>query len=79
MGFMDRAKKLAEQAQETLDEAGAGPHFDDHGRPVPVAGSPAPMPAPPSTESVPAPPVGSAPEPAEDSANSAPDPFRPIQ
>ena len=49
MGFMDKAKKLAEQAQEKLDEAqknfnksqdgpqapaGAGVRYDDHGRPI---------------------------------------------
>ena len=48
MGFMDKAKKLAEQAQEKLDEAqqqinerqagtapsaGEGERFDKHGRP----------------------------------------------
>ncbi|HLM08824.1 MAG TPA: hypothetical protein VK307_03880 [Thermoleophilaceae bacterium] len=50
MGFMDKAKKLAEQAQQKLDEAqaqfnqsgssqsgqpGGGPKVDEHGRPVP--------------------------------------------
>ena len=49
MGFMDKAKKLAEQAQEKLDEAqkqfnsggstagqaqGGGVQYDQHGRPV---------------------------------------------
>src|SRR5919108_550945 len=48
MGFMDKAKKLAEQAQEKLDEAqknfnksqepqarqGEGVRYDDHGRPI---------------------------------------------
>jgi hypothetical protein len=48
MGFMDKAKKLAEQAQEKLDDAqknfnksdapegqtGQGAQFDEHGRPV---------------------------------------------
>jgi hypothetical protein len=48
MGFMDKAKKLAEQAQEKLDEAqksfnkseepqapaGGGVRYDDHGRPI---------------------------------------------
>jgi hypothetical protein len=49
MGFMDKAKKLAEQAQQKLDEAqqnfnkggstpgqpgaGASPTYDQHGRP----------------------------------------------
>jgi hypothetical protein len=50
MGFMDKAKKLAEQAQQKLDEAqknfnqggstsgqgvgGADPRYDEHGRAV---------------------------------------------
>jgi hypothetical protein len=48
MGFMDKAKKLAEQAQEKLDEAqknfnksgtpeaqqGQGVRYDEHGRPI---------------------------------------------
>jgi hypothetical protein len=48
MGFMDKAKKLAEQAQEKLDEAqksfnkpegpqapaGEGVRYDEHGRPI---------------------------------------------
>lgn len=51
MGFMDKAKKLAEQAQQKIDEtqkqfnekqaqpqapgAGAGVRYDEHGRPLP--------------------------------------------
>jgi len=49
MGFMDKAKKLAEQAQQKLDEAQktfneggstagqqpGGRRFDEHGRPRP--------------------------------------------
>jgi hypothetical protein len=49
MGFMDKAKKLAEQAQQKLDEAqnqfnqgtppqsqqqGGGVRYDEHGRPI---------------------------------------------
>jgi len=51
MGFMDKAKKMAEQAQAKLDEAqkqfnsgqaqgqGSGPavEYDNHGRPIPQA------------------------------------------
>ena len=51
MGFMDKAKKMAEQAQAKLDEAqkqfnagqqqdqGGGPvvEYDNHGRPIPQA------------------------------------------
>ena len=58
MGFMDKAKKMAEQAQAKLDEAqkqfnsgqaqgqGSGPavEYDKHGRPIPQA---APEAAPP--------------------------------
>jgi hypothetical protein len=70
MGFMDKAKKLAEQAQEKLDEAqknfnksespqapaGESARYDEHGRPVQEKA------APPSGD-----------------ANSSPDPFKPIE
>jgi hypothetical protein len=68
MGFMDKAKKLAEQAQSKLDEvqtqfnekqstaAPAGPavEYDKHGRPVPA--SPAETTTPPHGD-----PLGEAP------------------
>jgi hypothetical protein len=72
MGFMDKAKKLAEQAQQKLDEAQenfnksespqaepqeGGVRYDEHGRPVEEA-----------------PPAGTAPPP---SAEPAPDPAAP--
>lgn len=74
MGFMDKAKKLAEQAQEKLDEAqknfnksdspqapaDASVRYDEHGRPIQEEETPAAA-SPPSD------------------ANSAPDPFKPIQ
>jgi hypothetical protein len=76
MGWMDKAKKLAEQAQEKLDEAQqnfnkggstpgqeGGARYDEHGRPVqdaPPAGS-AP---PPSAEPAPAAPPAPEPPPA---------------
>ena len=61
MGFMDKAKKLAEQAQEKLDEAqknfnksespetdaGQSVRYDDHGRPIQDE-TPAAATAPPS-------------------------------
>jgi hypothetical protein len=62
MGFMDKAKKLAEQAQEKLDEAQknfnqgqsgsqpaepGGVRYDEHGRPIQDA-TPAAATAPPS-------------------------------
>ena len=64
MGFMDKAKKMAEQAQAKLDEAqkqfnsgqqqgsGAGPavEYDKHGRPIPQA--PAEAAAPPHGDPV---------------------------
>jgi hypothetical protein len=116
MGFMDKAKKLAEQAQEKLDEAqqnfnkgGATPgqqggtSYDAHGRPIqdgppagtapPPSGEPAPPappvpPAPPAADpaaaaepTAPEPPPAPTPPPApsEGSANSTPDPFKPLQ
>jgi hypothetical protein len=62
MGFMDKAKKLAEQAQEKLDEVqenfnqgqsgqpqeGGGVRYDEHGRPI--GGPPAGDAPPPSAE-----------------------------
>ncbi len=68
MGFMDKAKKMAEQAQTKLDEAqkqfnsgqgapqqpGSGPvvEYDDHGRPIPQQPAAA---APGAPESAPPP------------------------
>jgi hypothetical protein len=88
MGFMDKAKKLAEQAQQKLDEAqeqfnqgqsskgeqGSGVRYDQHGRPV--EGSPAGNTAPPAAE-----PVDAGPAPSADTgdSNPTPDPFKPIQ
>ena len=62
MGWMDKAKKLAEQAQEKLDEAqknfnksdapdspsGAAVRHDEHGRPIQEDETPAAATAPPS-------------------------------
>jgi hypothetical protein len=89
MGFMDKAKQLAEQAQQKLDEAqknfnqsgsqqeqGDGVRYDEHGRPIQDA---QPEGGPPAGE--PAPPAGETPPPpAEPSggANASPDPFKPI-
>jgi hypothetical protein len=82
MGFMDKAKKLAEQAQEKLDEAqqnfnkgGATPgqqaetRYDDHGRPIQDA-PPAGAAPPPSGE--PAPPAPPAQPPAPEPAAADP-------
>lgn len=65
MGWMDKAKKLAEQAQEKLDEAqqnfskggstpgqAADTRYDDHGRPI-QDGPPAGEAPPPSAEPTP--------------------------
>jgi hypothetical protein len=64
MGFMDKAKKLAEQAQEKLDEVqenfnqgqsgqaqqgGGGVRYDEHGRPI-QEGPPAGEAPPPPAE-----------------------------
>ena len=92
MGFMDKAKKLAEQAQEKLDEAqknfnksdgpqapaGEDVRYDDHGRPIQDE-TPAAATEPPSaapTEEAAAPPP---PKPSEGGANTSPDPFKPIE
>jgi hypothetical protein len=102
MGFMDKAKKLAEQAQQKLDEAQknfnqsespqagsqeAGVRYDEHGRPIqdaPPAGAAPPPSAepPPAAEPQPAeeaPAEAPAPEPPSGGANTAPDPFKPLQ
>jgi hypothetical protein len=92
MGWMDKAKKLAEQAQEKLDEvqknmnsssssegqANSGVRYDEHGRPIQQDETPAAATPPPSA--TPAESAGPPPPPAADSdANSNPDPFKPIQ
>ena len=105
MGFMDKAKKLAEQAQEKLDEAqqnfnkggstpgqqAGGTQYDAHGRPTqdaPPADTAPPAPEPPAADpeaatepTAPEPPAAPEPPPApsEGSANSTPDPFKPLQ
>jgi hypothetical protein len=87
MGFMDKAKQLAEQAQQKLDETqknfnksstpegqpqGDGVKYDDHGRPVQEA-PPAGATAPPPAE--PAAPAAPAAEPTEEQpAADAPTP-----
>jgi hypothetical protein len=91
MGFMDKAKKLAEQAQEKLDEAqknfnkgdspetqpqGEAVKYDEHGRPVQDA-TPAGATAPPAAEPTEEQPPADTP-PRGDS-NATPDPFKPIQ
>jgi hypothetical protein len=76
MGFMDKAKKLAEQAQEKLDEAQKNfnksdspqapaeqsVRYDDHGRPIQEE-TPASATAPPSATPPPDPtaPIGGSP------------------
>jgi hypothetical protein len=83
MGFMDKAKQLAEQAQQKLDETqknfnkssspegepqGDGVKYDEHGRPVQDA-PPAGATAPPAAE--PAAPAAPAAEPAAPAAPAA--------
>jgi hypothetical protein len=85
MGFMDKAKKLAEQAQQKLDEAQqnfnksaspeAGPQegavrYDEHGRPIQEA-PPAGTAPPPSAEP---PAADPAPPPAAEQAAPEPTP-----
>jgi len=81
MGFMDKAKQLAEQAQQKLDETqknfnksnspegqpeGGGVKYDEHGRPIQEA-PPAGATAPPAAE-----PAAAAPPAAEPAAPAAP-------
>jgi hypothetical protein len=82
MGFMDKAKQLAEQAQQKLDEAqknfnrsdspesqpqGDTVKYDQHGRPIQEA-TPAGATAPPAAEPA---------APAEQPAGDAPPPPKP--
>ena len=94
MGSMDKAKKLAEQAQQKLDEAqesfnqsqsqpGAEPsggvRYDEHGRPIAEA-PPAGATAPPAAEPAAETPSDAPPAaPPSGDANATPDPFKPLQ
>jgi hypothetical protein len=87
MGFMDKAKKLAEQAQEKLDEAQknfnkgdsqetqpgpGGVQYDEHGRPIEQA-PPAGATAPPAAEPAEPPAADpAAPAPGESPASESP-------
>jgi hypothetical protein len=91
MGFMDKAKRLAEQAQEKLDEAqksfnqsqsqpeqqAQSVRHDEQGRPIQQEETPAAATPPPSAT----PPATEAPaeEHPEGGANTNPDPFKPLQ
>jgi hypothetical protein len=94
MGFMDKAKKLAEQAQQKLDEAQesfnksaspehtpdpGGTRYDEHGRPMKDE-TPAAATEPPAAEPAPeaSPEPQAPPTPAGD-ANQNPDPFKPLE
>jgi hypothetical protein len=93
MGFMDKAKKLAEQAQEKLDEAqknfnksdgpqapaGGGVRYDDHGRPIQEEETPAAATEPPSATPAEEATAPPPPKPSEGDADATPDPFKPIQ
>jgi len=94
MGFMDKAKQLAEQAQQKLDETqknfnksnspegqpeGGGVKYDAHGRPIQEA-PPAGATAPPAAEpAAPADAPTPPPAPSSGESNTTPDPFKPIQ
>jgi hypothetical protein len=87
MGFMDRAKKLAEQAQQKLDEAQKqfgqggseqtqsqqGVRYDQHGRPI-EEGPPAGAAPPPSAEPATPPPATESATPAPSAEPAAPPP-----
>ena len=95
MGLMDKAKKLAEQAQQKLDEAqesfnqssspehtpdAGGVRYDEHGRPIRDEAPPAATAPPPSAE----PATEVSPEQPQaptpaGDANTNPDPFKPLQ
>src|SRR5215204_3846041 len=87
MGFMDKAKQLAEQAQQKLDETqknfnksnspdspqqGDGVKYDEHGRPIQDA-PPAGATAPPAADPV-APAAPTEEQPAADAPAPAPPP-----
>jgi len=90
MGWMDKAKKLAEQAQEKLDEAQqnfnkggstpgqeGGARYDAHGRPIQDDAPPAGSAPPPSAEPVPPAPQQPAVEPDPAAASTATEPPAP--
>ncbi len=90
MGFMDKAKQLAEQAQEKLDDVqkqvnerqggqaqpgGDGQRYDKHGRAEGEAAE-----APPAGATPPPPAEPGSDKPREGgSENATPDPFKPIE
>jgi hypothetical protein len=92
MGFMDKAKQLAEQAQQKLDETqknfnkssspegqpqGDGVKYDEHGRPIQEA-PPAGATAPPAAEPAePTAPAAPAAEPTEEQPAAAEPPAPP--
>ena len=89
---MDKAKKLAEQAQQKLDEAqqnfnksaspeaqpeAGGTRYDEHGRPI--QDTPPAGEAPPQSAEPAEPPAAEPPPPpAGGQPNAAPDPFKPL-
>ena len=84
MGFMDKAKKLVDEAQKQFQggqqepSKGDAVRYDEQGRPIqegPPAGD-----APPPSAQPPEAPTEPAPEPSgEGGAEGNPDPFKPIQ
>jgi hypothetical protein len=93
MGFMDKAKKMAEQAQAKLDEAqkqfnagqqqdqasGTPVEYDEHGRPVsqPEAEAAAPPHGDPLAGEPAPPPEAAAPPRADEAPAATPDPAAP--
>lgn len=94
MGFMDKAKKLAEQAQQKIDETqkqfnerqsgeqpqGEGGRFDEHGRPIrdTEAGADPPDTITPVEPSAP-PAKDEGPGRSSSGSGAPPDPFKPLQ
>jgi hypothetical protein len=90
MGFLDKAKKMAEQAQTKLDEvqkqfnenqspaqtppAGGVTEYDDHGRPIGSTPSEPAAAPPPPPAPPPAPEAASAPPPPPPSPSPSPEP-----
>jgi hypothetical protein len=94
MGFMDKAKQLAEQAQQKLDETqknfnksnspegqpeGGGVKYDAHGRPIQEAPPAGATPPPAAEPAAPAAAPTPPPAPSSGDTNATPDPFKPIQ
>jgi hypothetical protein len=83
MGFMDKAKKLADQAQQKLDDVqeqfNQSQASSDGERPEGTPAGEAPPPAAEPVDAGPVPDAGPAPGPDTGDSNANPDPFKPLQ